>query len=49
MPFLSYGRVDSGSIVRGLAVGLWLGAIVTKVLLVVDTLVWSIVVVVVVV
>jgi hypothetical protein len=30
--------------VRGLAVGLWLGAILTIVLLVIDSLVWSIVV-----
>lgn len=49
VPFLSYGggRVDFESVVRGLAVRFPLGAILTIGLLVVDTLVWSIVVVVV--
>jgi hypothetical protein len=47
VPFLSYGgeKVDSGSFVRGHAVGLSLGAILMVELHVVDAVVWSIVVV----
>lgn len=46
MPLLSYGvgRVDFGSLARGHAVGLWLGAILMVELLVVEAVVCLIVV-----